>query len=219
VVIGARTTSRVIAGLLTARGPLDHEHRVEVRGAYHNMHAGPEKTAPPSCQIQPGSMLCWTYRPVPTPCTGRWPPRSLPKGAPANRVHPTCPPTPTRPTTRRSVPRQTSCAPNTIRALENSLAAVFRPRAMQGGGPTGGADASALAGSGGGARKVGPQATTAQSSAALSIERDHPSGGCASPEEDVGTRPPGRTDDEEHHVGEPALDGIGAGVPGRRGGR
>jgi hypothetical protein len=42
-VIGAPATSRVIAGLLTARGPLDNEHRVEVRGAYHNMHAGPEK--------------------------------------------------------------------------------------------------------------------------------------------------------------------------------
>jgi hypothetical protein len=31
VVIGAPATSRVIAGLLSARGPPDHEHHVEVR--------------------------------------------------------------------------------------------------------------------------------------------------------------------------------------------
>ena len=33
VVLGAPATSRVIAGLLRARGPPDHEHHVEVRGA------------------------------------------------------------------------------------------------------------------------------------------------------------------------------------------
>jgi hypothetical protein len=81
--------------------------------------------------------------------------------------------------------------PNTTRVLKTSLAAVFRPRAMESSSAMTGLrstqpmalGASSLARSGGGARRMVPQATTRQSSAASSIEPDHPLGGCAPPEE------------------------------------
>jgi hypothetical protein len=81
--------------------------------------------------------------------------------------------------------------PNTIRARKTSLAAVFRPRAMERSSATIGLrstqpvalGASSLGGAGGGARRVVPQVTTRQSSAASSMKQDHPSGGRAPPDE------------------------------------
>jgi len=83
----APAPSRVIAGLLTIRGPPEHE--LNVRMAQPSAHEGLDRRFSPFPRFSQDWGLRRACRPVPTPYTSRCPPRTLPKRTPADTGHPT----------------------------------------------------------------------------------------------------------------------------------